>query len=90
MEFDLVNMQEESDMMDSLNTENVKAEDMDSFMNKIIGVYKEQFPDWQQEYEENYDQLDNNEQPQEEDDNTPQEVKNLVQFLKNHPNLNLK
>lgn len=90
MEFDLVNMQEESDMMDSLNTENVKAEDMDSFMNKIIGVYKEQFPDWQKEYEENYDQLDNNEQPQEEDDNTPQEVKNLVQFLKNHPNLNLK
>lgn len=90
MEFDLVNMQEESDMMDSLNTENVKAEDMDSFMNKIIGVYKEQFPDWQKEYDENYDQLDNNEQPQEEDDNTPQEVKNLVQFLKNHPNLNLK
>lgn len=90
MEFDLVNMQEESDMMDSLNTENVKAEDMDSFMNKIIGVYKEQFPDWQKEYDENYDKLDNNEQPQEEDDNTPQEVKNLVQFLKNHPNLNLK
>lgn len=54
MEFDVVNMQIESDMMDQLNTQDIKADDMDDYFNKIIGVYKDQFPDWQKQYAGTY------------------------------------
>ena len=56
----------------------------------MIGVYKEQFPEWQKEYQDDYDITDGDSDKNALDDNTPEEVKNLVQFLRNHEKLNLK
>ena len=75
--------------MDSLNTDNVKAEDMDDFLSNIITVYKEKFPDWHKEFEEDYEGL-GGDGSSEGGKQMPDEVKNLVQFLQTHEKLSLK